>query len=163
MAALKLSQADNVRQQALKVLQDATFALQQCNSDLGAAQWKLELAAQSLITAQARKQAADRSSALALAQGSTSLYGNTTTFKSLGGWSVSTASSATYIVQTDKNFGSCSNNVYPRFAGSAKITNVDIGTLTLSTGHQVVFGDCTSGLNYIQPGTEIIVDGVVNV
>jgi hypothetical protein len=110
------------------------------------------LASQALITAQARKQAADRLSALALVQSSTSLTGATTTFNSLGGWSTSNASSATYIVQTSKNFGSCSNNVYPRFAGSAKITNVDVGTLTLSTGHQVIFGDCTQGLNYIKPG-----------
>lgn len=106
-----------------------------------------------MIAAQARKQAADRLSALALTQSSTSLTGAQTTFNSLGGWSAPSSSSATYVVQTNKNFGSCSNNALPRFAGSAKITNVDVGTLTLSTGHQVVFGDCTSGLKYIKPGS----------
>lgn len=34
---------------------------------------------------------------------------------------------------------------------------------TLSTGQQITFGNCTSGLTNLKPGAEIIIDGVVNV
>jgi hypothetical protein len=40
---------------------------------------------------------------------------------------------------------------------------METGYATLSTGQKITFGDCTSGLNYLHPGAEIVIDGVVNV
>jgi len=86
-AAIKsLALADAKRQRCLADLAHARFTLQQAKNDLGAAEWDLEKAFAALYQAQARKEAADRTSALALAQGATNLDGSTTTFRSLGGW-----------------------------------------------------------------------------
>lgn len=82
----------------------------------------------------------------------------------MGGWERDTSNNGNYIVQTAKDFGSCnSGSSYPKFAGSAKIVDISVGVATLSTGQQITFGDCTSGLSNIRPGAEIVVDGVVNV
>lgn len=82
----------------------------------------------------------------------------------MGGWQKDTSDTGSYIVQTAKDFGSCnSGSSYPRFAGSAKIVDISVGIATLSTGQQITFGDCTSGLTNLRPGAEIVVDGIVNV
>ena len=161
-ATKSLADADTKRQACLANLADAKSGLDQAKNDQGAAEWDLEKALATLYQSQARKEAADRASALALAQGSTRLDGSTTTFNSLGGWQKDTSYTGNFIVQTAKDFGSCNGSSYPRFAGSAKIVDISAGIATLSTGQQITFGDCTSGLNVIKPGAEIIVDGVVN-
>lgn len=163
-ATKALAVADAKRQACLANLAEARSGLEQAKNDQGAAEWDLEKALATLYQSQARKEAADRASALALAEGSTRLDGTTTTFNSLGGWQKDTSYTGNFIVQTAKDFGSCNaGSSYPRFAGSAKIVDISVGIATLSTGQQITFGDCTSGLNVIRPGAEIIVDGVVNV
>jgi hypothetical protein len=140
------------------------LGLEQAKNDLGAAEWDLEKALATLYQAQARKEAADRASALALAEGATNIDGTRTSFRSLGGWEKDTSNTGNYIIETAKDFGSCNSaSSYPRFAGSAKIVEIASGVATLSTGQQITFGDCTSGLTNIRPGAEIVVDGVVNV
>lgn len=140
------------------------MGLEQAKNDLGAAEWDLEKALATLYQAQARKEAADRASALALAEGATNIDGTRTSFRSLGGWEKDTSNTGNYIIETAKDFGSCNSaSSYPRFAGSAKIVEIASGIATLSTGQQITFGDCTTGLTNIRPGAEIVVDGVVNV
>ena len=163
-ATKALASAEAKRQQCLANLAEARYALEQAKNDLGAAEWDLEKALATLYQAQARKEAADRASALALAEGSTNLDGTRTVFKSLGGWEKDTSYTGNFIVQTAKDFGSCNGgSSFPKFAGSAKIVDIQVGIATLSTGQKITFGDCTTGLSVLRPGAEIIVDGVVNV
>jgi hypothetical protein len=163
-ATKALASAEAKRQQCLANLAEARLGLEQAKNDLGAAEWDLEKALATLYQAQARKEAADRASALALAEGATNIDGTRTSFRSLGGWEKDTSNTGNYIIETAKDFGSCNSaSSYPRFAGSAKIVEIASGVATLSTGQQITFGDCTSGLTNIRPGAEIVVDGVVNV
>lgn len=144
-------------------LAEAKYALEQAKNDLGAAEWDLEKALASLYQAQARKEASDRASALALAEGATNLDGSKNAFKSLGGWEMDNSYSGDFIVQAAADFGECNGSTHPRFAGSAKIIDIKDGMATLSTGHKITFGKCTTGLSNLKPGAEIVVDGVVNV
>jgi hypothetical protein len=73
------------------------------------------------------------------------------------------SSTNTYVIQTNPNFGSCNGTTLPRFAGSCQVTNVTTGSATLATGLSISFGDCTQGYKYLQPGSQVIVDGVINV
>lgn len=88
-----------------------------------------------MLTAQARKTAADRASALALAQSATSLNGSYTSFSSLNAQSTVSSNPAPSVVQTDANFGSCNDQTLPRFAGSCQITSVTVGKAILATGN----------------------------
>ena len=97
--------AEAKRQLWLANLADARYALEQTKNDLGSAEWDLEKALALLYQAQARKEAADRASALALAEGATNLDGSTNVFNSLGGWEYDNTYSGNYIVETAKDFG----------------------------------------------------------
>lgn len=77
---------------------EAKHALEQAKNDLGAVEWDLELALSSLYQVQARKEAADRASALALAEGSINLDGSKNVFRSLGGWEQDTSYSGDFIL-----------------------------------------------------------------
>jgi hypothetical protein len=65
-----LAKAQAARQAALKVLQDATIDNQKATAVLGSAQWDLNQAIAALNVANAAKDAADRTSALVIANGS---------------------------------------------------------------------------------------------
>jgi septal ring factor EnvC (AmiA/AmiB activator) len=65
-----LAKAQAARQAALKVLQDATTENQKTTSALGSAEWDLNQAIAALNVANAAKDAADRTSALVIANGS---------------------------------------------------------------------------------------------
>lgn len=162
-ASKSLKAAEVQRQQCLANLADAKYALEQSKNDLGAAEYDLEKALSLLYQAQARKEAADRASALSLAEGAKYLNGSSPIFNSLGGWAKDTTSNNNYIIQAAKDFGECGGSSYPKFAGVAKVVNIQAGVATLSTGQQVTFGDCTKGLTTLKAGADIVVDGVVNV
>lgn len=97
-ATKALAAADAKRQACLANLAEARSGLEQAKNDQGAAEWDLEKALATLYQSQARKEAADRASALALAEGSTRLDGTTTTFNSLGGWQKDTSYTGNFIV-----------------------------------------------------------------
>jgi tetratricopeptide (TPR) repeat protein len=69
-ATIQLASAEAARQASLRVLQDASAANQKATSNLGAAEWNLNQAVAALNVANAAKDAADRTSALVIANGS---------------------------------------------------------------------------------------------
>ena len=103
-------------------------------TELGQAQWNFEIALNKLYIAQARKETADRASAIALAEGSSSDhntgYSNTTFGQ--------TSSPITVGV-----FGGCNAQVYPPISGTVKVTQKIANGYVISTGHQVLYGPCT--------------------
>ena len=79
-ATIQLASAEAARQAALKVLQDASSADQKATSDLGAAEWNLNQAVAALNVANAAKDAADRTTALVIANGAPKLIFEKTIF-----------------------------------------------------------------------------------
>jgi hypothetical protein len=94
-------------------------------------QWELELALNKLYVAQARKEAADRASAIALAEGSFSDHNVKN--------GVSTIGASGYA-----NFAGCASNNYPPISGTSKVIDVLKGGYLVSSGHTVSFGSCSS-------------------
>lgn len=136
-----MASAEAVRQAALKVLQDATFNNQKATSDLGAAEWNLNQAVASLNVANAAKDAADRTSALVIANGSPQV---------------------TAKVDATANFDNCADNGLPLYSGSVQVQQVFADRALLVTGNTILFGACTQGREYIVQGSTINIDGAIN-
>jgi hypothetical protein len=96
-----------------------------------------------------------------LADGARQANGSTPVFNSLGGWGYDNSSNNQKIVAS--NFGNCDAYNYPRFAGSAKVVQVDGTKARLSTGHVIAYGSCTQGKDLIKIGNEVQIDGIINV
>lgn len=124
-------------------------------TEFGQAQWNYETALNKLYVAQARKETADRASAIALAEGSSSDH-NT------GYASASIGSSSTPAV----SFVGCDAQVYPPISGTVKVTKKLTNGYIVSTGHQVIYGPCTQHVSCNVGDTVsyngFIVNGVVN-
>ncbi len=140
-ATIQLANAEAARQAALKVLQDASAANQKATSNLGAASWNLQQAVAALNVANAAKDAADRTSALVIANGSPQ-----NSFK----------------VDSKSTFRNCVSNDLPRYCGSVKVAEVYSDRAILVTGNTILFGGCTKGREYIVKGTTINIVGVIN-
>ncbi len=140
-ATIQLASAEAARQAALKVLQDASVANQKATSNLGAAEWNLNQAVAALNVANAAKDAADRTSALVIANGSPQ-----TTAK----------------VDSVAKFSNCASNDLPRYSGSVKVVEVYGDRAVLATGNTILFGSCTSGRHLILKGTTISINGAIN-
>jgi len=123
-ATITLANAEAARQAALKVLQDATSANQKATTDLGAAEWNLNQAVAALNVANSAKDAADRTSALVIANG---------------------APQATTTVDNTASFDKCLSTDLPRYSGSVKVSKVYGDRAILVTGNTILFGDCTKG------------------
>jgi hypothetical protein len=91
---------------------------------LGVAKFDLTQALNNLYVAQAAKEAADKATAIALAQGVSSL-------DILKGTS-------TYI------FNGCLNEVYPAISGTVSVISLIPSGCLLSSGHVLTWGDCTT-------------------
>lgn len=141
-AIVALANAEAKRQAALAVLQNATSVNQQATTILGSAEWDLNQAIAALNVAQAAKEAADRTSAMVLANG--------TPLK-------------TTIVSAVA-FSGCKVNDLPKYGGSARVIQV-VGNdrALLSTGNTILFGDCTVGRTLIAVGKTITINGFINV
>ena len=140
-ATIQLANAEAARQAALKVLQDATSANQRALTALGAAEWNLNQAVAALNVANAAKDAADRTSALVIANG---------------------VPQARKQVDVKAKFTTCDNVDLPRYSGSVKVAKVYGDRALLVTGNTIVFGPCTSGKNYIVVGSTLNIWGVIN-
>ena len=88
----------------------------------GTAKWDYEQALNKLYVAQARKESADRASAIALAEGSRSDH------NLVGGNPVTIGSSGNI-------FGGCESKNYPPISGTVKITEKLATGYRVSTGH----------------------------
>lgn len=84
----------------MKVLQNATAANQDATNALGAAEWNLNQAVAALNVANAAKDAADRTSALIIANG---------------------AAQTTFKVDASSSFDNCNDASLPRYSGSVKV------------------------------------------
>lgn len=102
-------------------------------TEYGTAQWNYETALNKLYVAQARKETADRASAIALAEGSLSDH-NTGYSNSSIGQTSSTVTAA---------FAGCDAQVYPPISGRVKVTQKLANGYVVATGQQVLFGACT--------------------
>ena len=140
-ATIQLANAEAARQAALKVLQDATAANQKAVIALGAAEWNLNQAVAALNVANAAKDAADRTSALVIANG---------------------VPQARKKVDIKATFSSCTNVVLPRYSGSVRIVKVYEDRALLVTGNTILFGGCTTGRAAIVEGATISISGAIN-
>lgn len=140
-ATIQLANAVAARQAALKVLQDATSANQKAITSLGAAEWNLNQAVAALNVANAAKDAADRTSALVIANG---------------------VPQARTSVDVKATFSSCSNTSLPRYSGSVKVVKVYSDRALLITGNTILFGSCTVGKAAIVVGSTITIQGSIN-
>ena len=140
-ATIQLGSAEAARQAALKVLQDATAANQDATNSLGAAEWNLNQAVAALNVANAAKDAADRTSALIIANG---------------------AAQTSFKVDAASSFDNCNDASLPRYSGSVKVQEVYSDRAVLATGNTILFGSCTHGSNLIVKGSTINIDGAIN-
>jgi hypothetical protein len=140
-ATIQLASAEAARQAALKVLQDATTSNQKATSDLGAAQWNLNQAVAALNVANAAKDAADRTSALVIANG---------------------APQTAVKVDATATFDKCKSVDLPRYSGSVKVHSVYPDRAVLVTGNTILFGACTQGRESIVQGSTVNIDGAIN-
>ena len=140
-ATIQLANAEAARQAALKVLQDATAANQKALTALGAAEWNLNQAVAALNVANAAKDAADRTSALVIANG---------------------VPQTRQKVNVKAKFSSCKNVHLPRYSGSVKVVKVYEDRALLSTGNTILYGGCTIGRPFIVPGAYINIQGAIN-
>jgi hypothetical protein len=140
-ATLQLASAEAARQAALKVLADATAENQRTTSELGAAEWNLNQAIAALNVANAAKDAADRTSALVIANG---------------------VPQTTPKVDVVAKFTTCYNTVLPRYAGSVKVDKVYGDRALLATGNTILWGSCSQGAQAITAGSTITISGAIN-
>jgi hypothetical protein len=140
-ATIQLANAEAARQAALKVLQDATAANQKATTALGAAEWNLNQAVAALNVANAAKDAADRTSALVIANG---------------------VPQANNQVDVKAVFSSCQNVDLPRYSGSVRVLKVYTDRALLVTGNTILFGSCTAGRQTIQAGSTVSIWGAIN-
>jgi hypothetical protein len=182
------------RDNAESNLKEADFNLEKANKDLvsalltvstvrdkvnkaadeaNAAQWEFELALNKLYVAQARKEAADRASAIALADGSFSDHNGKAPIKTIGntgavqiGGSSGPSASSESSFYSSGSFSGCDAKAYPLISGTSQVQSLTPNGYQLSSGHQVVYGGCSQTsackvgdfVNY----NGYFVDGVVN-
>jgi len=140
-ATIQLANAEAARQAALKVLSDATAANQKTTAALGAAEWNLNQAIAALNVANAAKDAADRTSALVIANG---------------------VPQATPKVDVVAKFTTCANTILPRYAGSVKVLKVYGDRALLVTGNTILWSNCSQGAKVIAEGATITILGAIN-
>jgi hypothetical protein len=105
-----------------------------------------------LYIAQAKKETADRSSAIAYTETSSNSigvsYGQTSSPATIGGGVnlVNNGSSAknTSSIAISGNFEGCGVNIYPSIAGISKVLSVNSNGYTLASGHKVLWGSCST-------------------
>lgn len=113
-----------------------------------------------MYVAQARKETADRASAIALAEGSLSDHNVNNGVNTIG-QNKTIAGSAAGV-----SFGGCDAKAYPVISGTSKVVSLLPNGYTLSSGQQVIYGSCsTAGKCAVGDFVKYngyIVNGVVN-
>lgn len=99
-----------------------TNQLSDAGNKLGVAKFNLVQANNNLIIAQAKKEQADKATAI---------------IKTQSAALPEPGSTSTYI------FGGCNQLAYPSISGSASIVKSNSLGFTLTSGHTLLFGDCT--------------------
>jgi len=142
-----LNIADAALTAAQKTLADANHLVNEIRGDfnnakiaLGTAKFSLTQALNNLFVAQAAKEAADKATAIAFAQGTSSLD--------------ILKDKSTYV------FNGCLNQVYPTISGTVSVINLIQGGAQLSSGHVLTWGDCTTKDN-INIGDVIYYEGSI--
>lgn len=160
-AEADLAKADFDLEAAEKALDEALVRVAEVRAKaiaaqkaLAAAQWEWEQAVNNLYVAQARKETADRASAIALAEGSRSDHNNVA-----GG--VSTIGSS-----GSASFSGCQSRNYPAISGTSQVVEVHTNGYRLASGHNVVYGGCSQtsscAVGDFAAYNGYIVNGVVN-
>lgn len=130
------------------------------DKELQAAQWEWDLALNKLYVAQARKETADRASAIALAEGSLSDHNVNNGVNTIGQNRTTTATGTTV------SFGGCDAKAYPVISGTSKVVSLLPNGYQLSSGQQILYGSCsTAGKCAVGDFVKYngyIVNGVVN-
>ena len=144
-AQAALTNSQNVYTRAYSALNSANTLVSQlqgqlgdASDQLGVAKFNLQQAMNNLFVAQARKEQADKATAIVQAQ-SSSLPANDST--------------STYI------FSGCDQQAYPSIAGSALINDSNKVGYQLSSGNTLVFGDCTQKDASVKKGDIISYNG----
>lgn len=162
-ADFNLDKAEKALDAALKKVATIRERYNHAKDDLSAAQWDWETALNKLYVAQARKETADRASAIALAEGSLSDHNVQNGVNTIGG-SININSGSTVV--STASFGGCDAKAYPVISGTSKVVSVNSNGFNLASGHSVIYGSCSSVgkcsvgdfVNY----NGYIVNGVVN-
>ena len=128
-------------QASLKVLRSATAGHQEATTALGAAEWNLSQATNALNVANAAKEAADRTTALIIANGQARQAPK---------------------VNVVAVFNQCRVIHLPVFVGSVRIGRVFADRALLTTGNTILFGSCTQGVNLVVEGATVTIRGAVN-
>ena len=140
-AIAQLLNAQAARQAALAVLQAAIEANQRASTILGAAQWNLSQAIAALNVANAAKDAADRTTALVIANG---------------------APQAVDKVDYEATFSTCDNSELPRYSGTVKIVSTHGDRAVIATGNTILIGGCTQGKERLVSGSTVTIVGAIN-
>lgn len=160
-ADFALTQAEKALDAALKKLAFIREKYNIAKDEFSAAQWEWETAVNKLYVAQSRKETADRASAIALAEGSLSDHNVNNGVNVVGG-SVNLSGNVVSTV----SFGGCDARTYPVISGSSQVVSVSNSGYTLASGHNVVYGSCSSVANCAVGDfvkyNGYIVNGVVN-
>ena len=122
-------------------------------TELASAQWDWELTVNKLYVAQSRKEAADRASSIALAEGSKSDHNVNNGVASVGG-STSLSNAA--------SFGGCDVKSYPSISGNSKVVSVGANGYELASGHSVVYGSCSQATGKVSVGDFVRYNGYIN-
>ena len=124
VADAALTAAQHTLEDANKAVSDLRGEANSAKSALGSAKFNLNQALSNLYVAQAAKEAADKATAIAYAQGFSST-------DILNGES-------TYV------FNGCLNQVYPAISGTVSVVKLIPSGCQLSSGHVLTWGDCTT-------------------
>lgn len=116
------------------------------------------MAVNKLYLAQSRKETADRASSIALAEGSLSDHNVQNGANSIGG-STSLSGAAAVASAT---FGGCDSKAYPTISGTSKVVSVNSNGYSLASGHNVVYGQCSSASAKVIVGDFVKYNGYIN-
>jgi len=140
IADAALAAAQHTLEEANHAVGDLRGQFNTAKTALGAAKFNLTQALNNLYVAQAAKEAADKATAIAYAQGASSLD--------------ILKDKSTYI------FNGCLSQVYPAISGTVSVVNLIQGGAQLSSGHVLTWGDCTTKDN-INIGDVIYYEGSI--
>ena len=127
---------------------------------------KWEIVINQLYITQSRKEAADRSSAIALAEGSLSDNNIDNGVKIIANSGSTFNGCGVNSCNSGSTFNGCGVNSYPLISGTFKVVSVNVYGYKLASGHSIIYGAC-SDVKSCNTGDLIaysgyIVNGVVN-
>lgn len=128
-ADYSLVTSESLLTHSLNKVSELRLRLEKAKKEMHGEQWKYELAINRLYIAQAKKESADRRTAIALAEGSLSDHNVGGVVREIG--------------SRGRKFMGCSGKAYPTISGTGQIREKMEGGFVLSSGHELVYGDCS--------------------